>query len=184
MPAQYIGPLYGPLPDVDPSWAVTLTAENGDVIVAYSPEDMREMIREMQDLRVAHDQLSKLSIAMNSLVGISPRAVANVKEDVIKWTDLEDGVNEKLEQIPDISPDGLPIIKADVVEYSEVPLQKGTSYMGAALQSVRERMSRLQMKVCRTLDLCSFDLNEAVCCDGGSAIHGGPMRGAVPLFRS
>lgn len=184
MPAQYIGPLYGPLPDVDPSWAVTLTAENGDTIVAYTPEDMREMIREMQDLRVAHDQLSKLSIAMNSLVDISPRAVANVKADVLKWDELEDGVNSKLEQIPDISPDGLPIIKADVVEYSEVPLQKGTSYMGAALQSVRERMSRLQMKVCRTLDLCAFDLAEAVCCSGGNAIHGGSLRGNVPLFRS
>lgn len=184
MSSQYIGPLYGPLPDLDKSWAYEKTDENGATLELYSPEDMREMIREMQDLRTAYDQLHKLSQAMNSLATLSPRSVETVKADVVKWIDLDDGVNLKLEQIPDVSPDGLPIIKADVVEYSEVPLEKGMSYMGAAMGSVRERMSRLQMSVCRTLDLCAFELAEAICCSGPGSMHGVMRGGIVPLYRS
>ena len=185
MPARYTGPLYGELPEVKAIWAYTMTSEEtGEEVVVYSPDDMLEMVREMQDLRVAYDQLRQLTIAMNSLADLSPKSVKSVQEDVIKWDSLSAGVDIELEKIPNLSPDGLPIIKADVIEYSEVPLEKGFSYAGVALQSVRERMSRLVLKVCRTLDLCSFGLDEAPCCDGPMAIHGNFRGGTVPLYRS
>ena len=185
MSSQYIGPLYGPLPDLEASWAyTTVDPENDATVILYTPEDMREMIREMQDLRTAYDQLSKLSIAMNSLAALSPRAQESVKKDVVKYVDLKDEINLQLDKVPEVSPDGLPIIKADVIEYSEEPLKQGKNYVNVQLQTARERLSRLQMSVCRTLDLCAFDLNEAICCSGPGPMHG-VMRGSqVPLYRS
>lgn len=186
MAGQYIGPLYGPLPELEFDWHYQVDdPENpGEKVTLYSRQDMREMLREMQDLRVAYDQMSKLTIAMNSIVAISPNALANVKDDIVKWVDLRDQVDAKQEVVPELRPGELPIIKADVVEYSEEPLKGGAvKYTDVQLQSVRERMSRLQMSVCRTLDLCAFDLNEAVCCSGPSAAHGF-ARGSAPLYRS
>lgn len=184
MAGQYIGPLYGPLPDLKTSWEATVVEPStGETIVIYTAEDMREMLREMQELRVAFDQMTKLTVAMNSLADISAKAQANVKADIIKWTDLRDGVDAKLEQIPDFRPGELPIIKADVVEYSEEPLKGGAmKYADVQLLAVRERMSRLQMSVCRTLDLCAFDINEALCCSGPTAARVNPN--TVPMYRS
>ena len=184
MPARYTGPLYGELPEVKAIWAYSMTNEQGEEILVYSPDDMLEMVREMQDLRVSYDQLRQLTVAMNSLADLSPKAVKSVQDDVIKWDGLSAGVDIELEKIPNLSVDGLPIIKADVIEYSEVPLEKGLNYGQIQLQTVRERMSRLVLKVCRTLDLCSFGLEEAACCTGPSAIHGNFRGGTVPLYRS
>ena len=56
MAGQYIGPLYGPLPDLKTSWEVTAVEPSTDeTIVLYTADDMREMLREMQELRVAFD---------------------------------------------------------------------------------------------------------------------------------
>lgn len=180
MPAARVGPLYGPLPELDAQWIV-IAPDN--VTTLYTAEDMREFIREIEDLRGAYLEVHKLSMAMNGLAAFNPKAVQKVITQVTKYLELEDIYNEKQEQTPNISPDGLPIIKADVIEYSEEPLKNGSNYMETALQPLRERMARLQMDICRTMDLCSYDLDEAPCCDGPMAMHG-IQRGATPLYRS
>lgn len=178
MPAQRIGPLYGPLPEINEAWE--LKAEDGTVL--YSPDDMLELIMEMQEIRTAYDQMSKMSIAMNSTADLSTRTVKSIQQDVIKWDTLNDQYNAKVEEIPVAVVGDLPIIKADVVEYSEEPLKNPGSYMSSQLQQLRERISRLQLDVCRRLDLCSFGLGEAICCSGPSGM--GNNLGGVPLYRS
>lgn len=184
MTARRTGPLYGPLPDLDTAWE--FKGDDG-VTVLYTTGDMLEMIREMQDLRSSYDQLHRLSLAMNSLAALSTRSVKTVQDDVQKYYQLKDGVDAQLEEIPDLTSANLPIIKADVVEYSEEPLKQrsdGKSYQDIQLQPIRERMSRLVIKVCRTLDLEAYELNEAPCCAGPSAMHGYTRTGQVPLYRS
>lgn len=180
MSAARVGPLFGPLPDLDDQWIVTA---DDNVTVLYSAEDMREFIREIEDLRGAYKEVHKLSMAMNGLAAYNPKAVQKVITQVIKYLELEDIYNAKQEQTPSVSPDGLPIIKADVVEYSEEPLKSGSNYMETVLQPMRERMARLQMDICRNLDLCSYDLGEAPCCAGPEALHG-YMKGSTSLYRS
>ena len=177
MPAQRIGPLYGPLPEINEAWEYK--AEDGTVL--YSPDDMLELIMEMQNIRTAYDQLSKMSIAMNSTADLSTRAVRTIQNDVIKWDTLNDQYNAKLEEMPTLSVGELPIIKADVVEYSEVPLEKGGDYLIGQLQTSRERIARLVLDVCRRLDLCSFGLKEAICCGGPSSANN---VSTVSLYRS
>lgn len=186
MTVRRIGPIYGPLPDLDPIWAYV--GEDGETVL-YSPDDMLEMIREMQELRSSYDQLHRLSMAMNSLAALSTRSVKTVQDDVQKYYQLMDGVDAELEEIPNLNPNGgdLPIIRADVVEYSEEPLKQrtdGRTYADFVLQPVRERMSRLVIKVCRTLDLEAFDLNEAPCCAGPGGMQSYIRGGTVPLYRS
>ena len=181
MPATRVGPLFGPLPDLDDAW---ILKADYDTTVLYSAEDMREYIREIEDLRGAYDQVHKLTMAMNGLAAYNPIAVKKVVVQVVKYLELEDIYNAKQEENPtNVSPDGLPIIKADVVEYSEEPLKNGTNYMETVLQPLRERMARLQMDICRSLDLCSYDLSEAPCCEGPMAMHA-KVRGATHLYRS
>ncbi|QNJ25968.1 hypothetical protein SynSYN20_01641 [Synechococcus sp. SYN20] len=181
MPASRVGPLFGPLPELDESW-ILMTAD--ETLVLYTAEDVREFIREIQDLRGAYDQIHKLSMAMNGLAAYNPVAVKTVLVDVIRYLELEDILNAKQEESPtNVSPDGLPIIKADVVEYSEEPLKNGTNYMETVLQPMRERMARLKMSICRALDLCSYDLSEAPCCDGPTAMKS-YRRGATHMYRS
>lgn len=181
MPAARVGPLFGPLPDLDDQWIVK--AEDDTVL--YTAEDMREFIREIEDLRGAYTEVHKLSMAMNGLAAYNPKAVAKVITQVTKYLELEDIYNAKQEETPaNASPDALPIIKADVVEYSEEPLKKGANYMETVLQPMRERMARLAMDICRTLDLCSYDINEAPCCAGPDALHGYMKGGPTHLYRS
>jgi len=172
MPAQRVGPLYGPLPDVHAAWAVK--GNPGEVL--YTPEDMLELILEMQEIRTAYDQISKLTIAMNSTADLSLRTVESIKDDVFQWDKLQNEYNAQVEKFPSVNPGELPIIKADVIEYSEEPLKNGGSYLSSSLQQVKERIARLQLNVCRRLDLCSFGLEEAICCGGMSAI--------TPMYRS
>lgn len=180
MPATRVGPLFGPLPDLDEAWI--LRAEDDTVL--YSAEDVREFLREIEDLRGAYDQVHKLTMAMNGLAAYNPIAVRRVMVDVLKFQELEDVYNAKQEQEPaNITPDGLPIVKADVVEYSEEPLKNGSNYMETVLQPMRERMARIRMDICRALDLCSYGLDESPCCDGPQPMHG-MVRGASHLYRS
>ena len=108
-------------------------------------------------------------------------------DDVVKYFQLVDDVDAQLEEIPDLTTQSLPIIKADVVEYSEEPLKQrndGKTYQDVQLQPVRERIARLQIKVCRTMDLCAFDIAEAPCCNGPSAMQVNVRGGMVPMYRS
>ena len=179
MPAQRIGPLYGPLPDVDPAWAYN--DENGQQL--YSADDFLELILEMQEIRTAYDQISKVTIAMNSTADLSTRAVKSIQKDVLKWDALNDEYNLKIEEAPALRPGELPIIKADVIEYSEEPLKHGNSYAAIYLQNMSERINRLVLEVCRRLDLCSFGVDEAICCSGPGGV-GNNLGGVVPLYRS
>ena len=185
MSSQYIGPLYGPLPELEFDWHYQVDdPENpGQKITLYSRQDMREMLREMQDLRVAYSEMSKLTIAMNSIVAISPNALEKVKDDIVKYVDLKDKIDAELEKVPTVGGE-LPIIQADVVKYSEEPLKQGKNYANIQLQTSRERLARLQMSVCRSLDLCAFDLREACCCSGPTAMHGYTRHAATPMYRS
>ena len=110
MPAQRIGPLYGPLPDIDQAWA--FVGDDGTQL--YSPDDMLELILEMQEIRTAYDQISKLTIAMNSTADLSTRTVKSIQKDVLKWDELNDQYNAKVEEVPSLAVGELPIIKADV----------------------------------------------------------------------
>lgn len=157
------------VPPVDPAW--TYWEPEGDPpVVQFSPEEMRELIRDMQDLPLNHSTLHNLTMAMNAVAALGQPGVDSIMADVVAYHDLViklealeggdglDGIN--------LSPDGLPMIKADVVEWSDKALGccgKGGSYFQKVLAPFKEAKARLVMKVCIALDLCTFDL-KAVCC--------------------
>lgn len=169
MSAQRVGPLYGPLPDLAPAWAIAAP-------VAYTAEDVRELLRDVMELRVNKESLHRLSLAMNSVAALSSLAVKKIQADLLRHMDLQVKVDEIRAKVPtSVSPDGLPIIKADVVEYSEEPLKQGKTYAAMAIQPLEEEISRLAVKICLALDLEAFGLDEAPCCQGGYGM-GGAMR--------
>ena len=171
------------LPALDPAWATD------DPEHTYTPEQMRDHIRTMQDIPARMDELTSLTMAMNGCSALSPEAREQVKSDVIDWLKLRDkllSINGSAEGIDgiNISADGLPMIKADVVEWSDKMLGccgKGGTYLEVVLAPFREAANRLIMRVCITLDLCSYGLENAPCCGlGGSSGNGW----ITPLIRS
>ena len=161
----------GSLPAVDPAW----TYYKPDVDppeVLYTPEQMRELIRDMQDLPIDFNVLYNLTMAMNAVAALGQPGVDSIMADVIAYHDL---VN-KLESLEgggsldgiNLSPDGLPMIRADVIEWSDKALgccDKGGSYFQKVLAPFKEARARLVMKLCQALNLCAYDL-KAVCCTG------------------
>lgn len=155
---------------VDPAWTY-YTPDTDPPEVLYTPEEMRELIRDMQNLPLTEYALGQLTNAMNAVAALGQPGVDSIMADVVAYHDLEirldslegggslDGLN--------LSPDGLPMIKADVVEWSDKMLGccgKGDSYFQKVLQPFKEAKARLVMKVCQALNLCSYDLPQAVCC--------------------
>lgn len=160
MAGMRVGPLYGPLPDIDPAWQL-LADDN--VTVIFDGEDLRELIRDNLHLSVAHYELKKLSLAMNSAAAVSTKAVARIVADVKKIEDLRIKV-EELKQADPVNPSQLPLIKADVIEYSEEPLKRGVNPLALSLVPLEEEIGRLGMKICIALDLEAFDVQGAPCC--------------------
>ncbi len=158
MPARSIGPLYGDIPELDASWAVAGT---------YTADEMRELIRAMQEIKTSYANLRQLTLAMNSAADLSAAAVSTIKSDIAAHAELIAKIETAQENIPaDLSPDKLPLVKADVVSYSEEPLKARANYMATVLQPAQERAARLVMKVCLALDLCTFGVDDAPCCKG------------------
>lgn len=171
MPAGSTGPLYGPLPELDPNWEITL---NGQLL--YAPEDTRDLILLTQGLRVNYTDMHRLSLAMNSAATLSLQAVSRIKADVVKWIDIDTSIQEARSVVPaTLSPGGLPLKKADVVEYSEEPLKSGKNFTSIALQPLQEEQARLGIRICLALDLINYEL-PAPCCV--------PERVAASLMRS
>ena len=170
------------LPTLDPRWAI----DEGDD--QYTEEQVRDLIRQMQDIPARMDEMTSLTMAMNGCYALSVEAAESVKKDVLAWVKLRDKIqlmyesDGALDNI-NLSPDGLPMIKADVVEWSDKMLGccgEGGSYLEIVLAPFKEALMRLVMRVCVTLDLCSYDL-EAPCC-GLGGMHGGSY--ITPLVRS
>ena len=143
----------------------------------------------MEDIAAREEDLTNLTMAMNACSALSPEAREQVKRDVIDYLKLRDklasinGSAEGIEGI-NISPDGLPMIKADVVEWSDKMLGccgKGGTYLEVVLAPFREAANRLIMRVCITLDLCSYGLENAPCCGLGGSSGSGWI---TPLIRS
>ena len=176
------------LPPVDPAWTVMKDGVDPPEVL-YTPEDMRELIRDMQELPVNHYTLQQLTLAMNAVAELSPAAVESIKKDVLAYQQLQIHLENlegggSLEGI-NLSPDGLPMIKADVVEWSDKLLGccgKGESYFSKVLQPFKEAKGRLVIKVCLALELCAYDLETAPCCDGHRSAMGQAM--ITPLIRS
>lgn len=154
--AASTGPLYGPIPNLDPRWA--LVDNQGQVV--RTPEQVRELIRLTQALPLSYGTLHGLSQAMAAVVALSADAVADIRSSVIEYQALENRItainNEEREE-------ALPLRKADVVEYSEEPLRRGTTPTQLRLQPLKEEKARLAVRICLQLDLGSFGL-EAPCC--------------------
>ena len=157
------------LPPVDQAWTYYEPQSNPPEVL-HGPEEMRELIRDMQDLPLAYSTMHNLTMAMNAAAALGQPGVDSIMADVVAYHDLViklealeggdglDGLN--------LSPDGLPMIKADVVEWSDKALgccDKGSSYFQKVLAPFKEAKARLVMKVCISLDLCMYDL-KAVCC--------------------
>lgn len=152
------GPIYGPIPELNAAWA-TANPQTGDPL--YSAEETRELIRESQKISAGYRELHKLSQAMNSTATISSLTVEKIQDFLIKWTALE----VKIESLRSADPSdaGLPLIKADVIEYSEEPL-KYKSLTQVKTQPLEEEQARLEIKICRALNLELWDLPQAPCC--------------------
>lgn len=152
------GPIYGPIPDLHSAWA-TANPQTGAPL--YTAEETRELLRESQKISAGYRELHKLSQAMNSTATISTITVEKVQDFLIKWTALE----LKIESLRSADPTaaGLPLIKADVVEYSEEPL-RNKSLTQIKTQPLEEEQARLEIKICRALNLELWDLPQAPCC--------------------
>lgn len=154
MAGMRVGPLYGPLPDIDPAWQL-LASDN--VTVIFDGEDLRELIRDNLGLNTSYSELHKLSQCMNSAAAVSTRAVTSIVADIKRIEDLRLKV-ETLKQADPQNPTSLPLIKADVVEYSEEPLKRGKNPLAISLQPLEEEIARLGMKICISLDMGAWDL--------------------------
>lgn len=166
-PAPINRPIAGPLPDLDPAWTY-YDKENPDT-VKFTAEEMRELTRDMQNLGLTAYNLHQLTLAMNAVAELGQPGVNSIMDDVILYHDLQNRL-EALEGSGSLdglqlSPDGLPMIKADVVEWSDKALGccDGDSYFQKVLAPFKEAQARLVMKVCIALNLCDYELR-AVCC--------------------
>lgn len=161
MAGAAVGPIYGPIPELNPVWAIA-NPETGAPL--YTPEDARELIRDAMAISGGYRELHKLSQAMNSLAQISALAVAKVQDQLLHRMALE----AKISQLRSADPTdvGLPLVRADVVEYSEEPLRRGLSLTQIKTQPLQEESGRLAVKICRALNLQVWALPEAPCCDG------------------
>ena len=176
------------IPEVDPAWTI-YKDDTDPPEVQFTADETRELIRDMQGLPLNSHTLTQLTMAMNSVAELSPAAVETIKADVMAYQqlsihleNLEGGGN--LENI-NLSPDGLPMIKADVIEWSDKLLGccgKGDSFFTKVLQPFKEAKGRLVIKVCLALDLCAWEIEEAPCCRGNySAMNNVQI---TPLMRS
>lgn len=166
------GPIYGPIPELDASWA-TDNPQTGDPL--YSPEETRELIRESQGISGGYRELHKLSQAMNSTATISVLVVQKIQDYLLRWVALDIKISDIRSEDPPA--DALPLVKADVVEYSEEPLRKGMSATQVRTQALEEEHARLAIKICRSLNLQLWDLEEPPCC--GQQMIGGTMQARV-----
>ena len=175
------------LPPVDPAWTY-YDKEKEPPEVMFTPEEMRELIRDMQDLPLQFNILYNLTMAMNAVAALGQPGVDSIMNDVVAYHDLL----AKLETLEgggslegiNLSPDGLPMIKADVVEWSDKALGccgKGDSYFQKVLAPFKEAKARLVMKVCIALALCDYEL-KAVCC--GSSHYMDSYFKTARLYRS
>lgn len=170
------GPIYGPIPELDASWA-TANPQTGDQL--YTSEETRELIRESQTISAGYRELHKLSQAMNSTALISILVVEKIQDYLIKWVALDIKISEIRSANP--SDNGLPLVKADVVEYSEEPLRKGMSQAQIKTQPLEEEQARLAIKICRSLNLEMWELPAAPCCI--DSLHSG-MHATTRVARS
>lgn len=168
-----MAPLYGPLPDLDPAWAILAP----DSSVIFAAEDVRELIRDIEGIPLNYRELHKLSSAMNAVYALSPAAIERIKADVRTHTELTLQI-ESIKQANPGTSSGLPLIKADVVEYSEEPLKHGATPLSLKLQPLNEEVARLAVKICLALDFESFDL-AGPCCTADRF-----SSGITPLYRS
>ncbi|MGA0983307.1 hypothetical protein [Vulcanococcus sp.] len=168
MAGAALGPIYGPIPELDPSWA-TDNPQTGAPL--YTPAETRELIRDSQGISGGYRELHKLSQAMNSAAAISPLVVAKIQDMVVRWVAIDLKASEIRSETPDAV--GLPLIRADVVEYSEEPLRAGKAQYQVRTQALEEEAARLTVKICKALNLELFDLEQAPCCMQGA--YGGGM---------
>lgn len=158
MAGARVGPLYGDLPDLDPTWV--LLASDGSV--TFSSTDLRELIRDNLEIATSYTQLHRLSLAMNSTAELSSRAVKTIVQQVVEIETLRLKVSN-LKQADPENPTQLPLVKADVVEYSEEPLKRGQNTLKLAIQPLEEEINRLAVKICISLDLCEFGVDGPCC---------------------
>jgi hypothetical protein len=185
-PAPRNRPIAGPLPDLNTAWTY-YDKENPDT-VKFTPEEMRELTRDMQNLGLNGYNLHQLTLAMNAVADLGQPGVNSIMDDVILYHDLQNRL-EALEGSGsldglELSPDGLPMIKADVVEWSDKALGccgKGDSYFQKVLAPFKEAQARLVMKVCIALNLCDYELR-AVCCSHFQRMDS--YFSTTPLYRS
>ena len=159
MAGAAVGPIYGPIPELNASWATT-NPQTGTPL--YTAEQTREIIRDSQGISGGYREMHKLSQAMNSTAVISPLIVEKIQDMVIKWLALDIKISEIRSAEPDDN--GLPLVKADVVEYSEEPLRRGMSATQVKTQPLEEEQARLAIKICRSLNLELWELPQAPCC--------------------
>ncbi len=177
MPARSSGAsLYGELPNVDPIW--TINDEEGNV--AHTPEETRSLILEILQLPSGYDDLHKLSQAMNSAITLNPAGVQRTIKNVTFWHKYQDTMIE--EKSKAATQGSLPLIEADVLKYSEKPLEKGMHEITYKLQPLMEEMARIEMRVCLDLDIATF-MEGAICCGGGRISMGRVQPGITPVMR-
>lgn len=175
MPAQSTGPLYGPLPEIDVAW--TIDDDQGGVL--FDGEDVRELLREMNGIRVNKYELHKLTLAMNAAAAISAKAVAKLQQKITTILSLELKI-QAVKQRDIENPDELPLVQADVVHYSEEPLKKGVTAAAMKLQPLIEEVARLKMEICIGLALMEHGL-PGPCCPDHSVITRNPT--TTSLYR-
>lgn len=163
MAGAALGPIYGPIPELAPIWA-TDNPQTGAPL--YSAEETRELLRDSQGISGGYRELHKLSQAMNSAAEISELVVAKVQDMLLRWIALDLKASEIRSETPDAN--GLPLVRADVVEYSEEPLRRGLSATQVRTQALEEEAARLTVKICKALNLELFSLEQAPCCPDGA----------------
>ncbi len=165
---------YGDLPPVDAIW--TLEDEEGNQ--THTPEETRSLILEILQLPASYQEMHKISQAMASAIALNPSGVQRTLRNSAFWVKHQQTmIDEKTKAAT--SGQALPLIEADVLKYSEKPLETGGHALHYQLQPLMEEMARIEMRICLDLDVSTFGIEGALCCRGGRMFYGRVGSGAA-----
>jgi hypothetical protein len=163
---------YGDLPPVDNIW--TLKDEEG--IQTHTPEEVRSLVLEILQLPASYQEMHKISQAMASAIALNPSGVQRTLRNAAFWVKHQETMIEEKTKAATANA-GLPLIEADVLKYSEKPLENGHE-LHYKLMPLMEEMARIEMRICLDLDVTTFGIEGALCCRGGRMFYGRVGSGA------
>ena len=162
----------GELPDLDPVWG----QRQPDSSDRDTSASHRELLRHAFDIPASPSMLLRLTLAMNACADVSKAAVASVIADLHRYELLLGKFTRHKQEALDRGDPVLPLVKADVIEYSDASLRDGETQSSLCTKPLEEEMDRLKTSICWALNFPDYAL-PGPCCSSG-------FTSAIPLTRS